>query len=239
MTLAVLQTAEQARDARLQMRHRGVSRLPPAWLDPLLELAGADWLRWGDGRKSWDVWKSADFLQANLPPESPVLDLGAYRSEILPVLHRLGFTRLHGIDLNPAVRRGPHRDAVQYSVEDFYRTSFPADSFAAVTSISAIEHGLDLPRLLGEVSRILRPGGYFLCSTDYWPEKIETNGIKIFDMSWTIFSADEISVLIDSIRPLGLVPVGPLEFGAVAPVVRHAGRAYTFAWLALQKKPSP
>jgi SAM-dependent methyltransferase len=176
------------------------------------------------------------FLQDNVARDARVLDFGAYRSEILPVLHRMGFTDLHGIDLNVAVSRQLYRDRISYAVADFYHAPFADASCAAITSISAIEHGLDIPRLFKEVSRVLCAGGYFLCSTDYWPAKVATSSVKIFGMSWTIFSEEELRGVIDVARANGLWPVGPLCFSAATPVVHHAGNDYTFAWFALRKR---
>ncbi|QJX00480.1 hypothetical protein FTUN_8110 [Frigoriglobus tundricola] len=237
MSLAVLQSDEQIRESRRQMRARRVSQLKhsPAWARALLRRLGFSMQEWADDRKSWDVWKTALFLESALDRSAPVLDLGAWHSEILPVLHCMNFSDLHGMDLNPAVLHGPYSDAIRYRVGDFYRAPYPDEAFAAVTAISAIEHGLDLPRLLAEVSRILRPGGVFIASTDYWPEKIDTTGLSIFSMSWTIFSAAELEHLIASVRELHLEPVGPLAFDATRPTVHYMEREYTFAWFALQK----
>lgn len=235
MALEVLKSAADNADARRDMISRDASMVS----HPVVETVRR-WLRlppsaMGDRRKSWDVWKTARFLEDRLPRDAPIVDFGAYQSEILPVLHRLGFRKLTGIDLNPRVTTQPFRDAIDYRVADFYKTPFDSDSVAAVTSISALEHGLDLDRLLQEVARILRPGGYFVASTDYWPRKIDTSSIVMFGMSWTIFSAEEIERFLDRARSLGLQPVGAVDASAVEPVIHHAGKSYTFAWLALQK----
>ena len=40
-----------------------------------------------------------------------------------------------------------------------------------------IEHGVDVHAYLKEMSRLLKPDGYILTSTDYWHEPIDTKGL--------------------------------------------------------------
>lgn len=191
----------------------------------------------GDPLKSWDVLRTLEFIEARLPRTAPLLDVGAYGSEILCSLHRLGFQRLCGIDLNPGVLRMPHAGAIRYVVGDLLATPFPVGTFMTVTAISVIEHGFDRERLLSEVSRLLEPGGFFLASTDYWASKVDTSGKDVFGMPWTIFSRDELQQLIDCAAGYQLYPVGPLQFECDDQVICWNDRAYTFAWVALQKDP--
>jgi SAM-dependent methyltransferase len=189
----------------------------------------------GDRLKSWDILTSATFLLDRLPREAPVLDIGAYASEILCSLHRLGFTSLSGVDLNPGIREMPYPNAIRYEVGNFLQPRFEGNSFDAVTAISVIEHGLDAPRLLREISRLLRPGGYFIASFDYWPEKIDTDGVKIFETDWTIFSKEEVLDFVRIASRYGLAPVGDIALEAGDQVINWGGRKYTFAWIALMK----
>jgi len=115
------------------------------------------------------------------------------------------------------------------------RTLFGDKSFDAVTAISVIEHGYDPQRLIPEIARLLRPGGYFLASFDYWPEKIDTTGTRIFGMEWTIFSREEVLGFLSKAREYGLTPVGDLALDAGDKVIRWGGKEYTFGWLALRK----
>lgn len=189
----------------------------------------------GDPRKSWDVLATATFLEERLPKDAPIVDFGAYRSEITALLCRMGYTVLHGVDLNPKVVRGPYPGRIHYTVADYRATSFASGSFAAVTAISAIEHGHSVDRVLAEAARLLAPGGFFVGSTDYWPEKVDTAGVRIFDMDWTVFSASELTGLLDGARRHGLEPAGDVDLTAGDPVIEHLGRRYTFAWFALRK----
>jgi SAM-dependent methyltransferase len=235
MTLAVLQSFDEIRQARHCLRTRGLSRLPPPWIERLLRWARLGRFLHGAFIKSWDVWKTAMFLEKELARDAAVVDLGAYQSEILAILHRLGFTQLHGVDRDARLPRQALHESIRYTVADFYATPLAAGSFAAVTAISAIEHGLDLQRLFAEVSRLLRPGGFFLASTDYWPDKIDTADNRMFGLSWTIFSAAELRAVLATAQTHGLEPVGPLEYAAAEPVIHYANRDYTFAWFALKK----
>ncbi len=232
----MLQSADDNLEARRVLERRGLSMIRTDWLGRLGRLVGIDSMSIGDRRKSWDVLKTAEFLESRLPKDAAIVDFGAFHSETTGVLSRMGFTNLHGVDLNPAVVRGPYPGRIRYTVGDFLATTFAPRSFAAVTAISAIEHGHAIDPLLSEVARLLAPGGYFVASTDYWPEKIDTAGIEIFRMDWTIFSAAELGGLFDRAQARGLVPVGALDYGSSSPVIEFAGRHYTFAWFALQKQ---
>lgn len=236
MSGEVLRSREDVSLARARMEERGISCLG-------LEVGRAGWWqrlagkapRLGDAVKSWDVLKTAELIEARFPRDARILDLGAYCSEILCVLHKLGFRHLTGIDLNPAVRAMPFGDRIRYEVGDFLRTPFSDRSFDVITSISVIEHGFDGPRLLAEISRLLAPGGCFIASFDYWPEKIDTRDTRFFGMDWRIFSRDEVRAFVGEAARYGLVPLGPLALDSSERTVSAAGRHYTFGWLALGK----
>ena len=135
-----------------------------------------------------------------------MLDIGSVASAVLPCLHSLGYRKLTGIDLDERVRAMFHADEIEYAVEDLTQTTRPDGSLAAITAVSVIEHGVDDDALLAEISRLLRPGGLFIFSTDYWPEKVDTDGMLLFGLPWRIFSAEEIEALVDRARGFGLSP---------------------------------
>lgn len=209
--------------------------IPTSWLGRLGRQLKVNAVSIGDVRKSWDVLMTARFVEDRLAKDDAVVDFGAFRSEITGILHRMGYTNLHGIDLNPRLPGGPYPDRIRYVIGDFLDTRYAAGTFSAVTSISAIEHGHSVDRLLAEVSRVLKPGGYWVGSTDYWPDKIDTSGIEIFGMDWTIFSAAEMADLFKRAAARGLTPAGPADYTAPSPIIEFAGKRYTFAWFALQK----
>lgn len=182
--------------------------------------------------KTWDVERAADAFSARLDPADPVLDMGCFACEMLPVLKRLGFSELYGIDLNPAVAQMPYADTIHYTVGDMLATPWPDGHFAGVSAISVIEHGVGDEQLCREVSRLLRPGGIFIFTTDYWPQKVPT-AQRIFDLDWRIFDAAEIEALTRTARAHGLHPVSdptPALRAPRSPAVHFDGKDYTFLY---------
>lgn len=235
MSLEVLRDKSEIDRARLELYRRGLSCTGSLWQRILRKLGIAKGIEVGDKVKSWDVLKTANFVEKNILKDAPILDIGAYASEILCVLHRLSYSRLTGVDLNPELKLMPYANAIPYEVADFMHTPFEKESFEVITAISVIEHAFDSQSLLREVSRLLRPGGYFIASFDYWPEKIDTSGQRIFDLDWLIFSREDVADFVTRSQAYGLKPVGALEYTATKPVVHFEGKDYTFAWLALAK----
>ncbi len=232
---SVLKFKSEIRSARDDMRRSGVSCLTP-WIRKYLNTLGFfSGVTLGDILKSWDVLKTSNFIRDHLSLETPVMDIGAYSSEILPVLHRMKYSNLTGVDLNPRIKEMPFASTIRYEIANFMATSFSDASFGAITAISVIEHGFQSERLLREISRLLRRGGYFIASFDYWPEKVDTTGINIFDMDWRIFSKTEVLAFIKEARGYGLFPCGETDLDAVEKVIHWGGKDYTFAWLALRK----
>jgi SAM-dependent methyltransferase len=234
---SVLKFKSDIKSARHEMRRSGISCLTPWILRRLRVLGLLGGVTVGDAIKSWDVINTANFIRDRLPRETPVLDVGAYASEILSVLHRMKYSNLAGVDLNPRIKEMPFANRIRYEVADFMATPFPDGSFGAITAISVIEHGFQSERLLREISRLLRPGGYFIASFDYWPEKVDTTGVDIFGMDWRIFSKAEVLAFIEEARLYGLSPRGDIDLEAEDKVIHWEGKDYTFAWLALRKSP--
>jgi SAM-dependent methyltransferase len=235
MSLKILPSMASVDAARQAMVAMGASAIESPTRQRLRRFGLNRSIALGDHLKSWDMLETIRFLQAHVAPDQPILDIGAYASEITVSLDRVGYTRLSGVDLNRRIRRMPHADRIDYRVSDFMDTPFDDESFRAITAISVIEHGLDRTALLGEVARLLQPGGWFVASFDYWGDKIDTAGITIFDMSWTIFSQAEVEAFLAEAATFGLHPAGALDFTATERPVHYMERDYSFGWLALQK----
>lgn len=233
--LKVLQSTSQIAAARHAMKRRGWSVLEHPVARTLRRIGVGHGLPVGDVIKSWDVEQTLDFIAAHLSREAPILDLGAYCSEVPVALARMGYQAVCGVDLNPALGTMPHADRVRYEVSNFMATPYEDACFGAITATSVIEHGYQPERLFAEVARLLRSGGYFLASFDYWPEKIDTGTTTFFGMSWLIFSRQDVEELLRIAASHGLRPVGELKMDAQERAVHCIGYDYTFAWLALRK----
>ena len=238
MSVDVLQNKAQIDQARAVLLERRLSG-SESWLRHVARQLGIDrTVKVGDEIKSWDVLKTAMFIEHHVKRDEPILDIGTYASEIHCIFHRMGYTHLTGVDLNPDIGLMPYADIIRYVKSDFMHTPFEDGSFAAITSISVIEHGFNAPALLAEMSRLLRPGGYFIASFDYWPEKINTSDTPFFGMDWKIFSKAEVLAFVQGASAYGFVPCGELHLDASEKPISCANRDYTFGWLALQKQPN-
>lgn len=234
--LEVLQSQAQALQARRELQRAGHSALEPGWSRALRRWNLAPGLPVGDVIKSWDVARTLQLLDERVPRNAPILDLGAFCSEVPVALARMGYTAVHGIDLNPEVRKMPSAGKVRYDVGDFVSTDYAEASFDAITAISVIEHGYQPHRLFGEVGRLLRPGGFFVASFDYWPQKIDTETTTFFGLSWRIFSLQEVHEMLAVASGYGLRPLGALRSEASRADIHCAGFDYTFAWIVLVKQ---
>jgi SAM-dependent methyltransferase len=242
LDFAVLQDRAEIEAARSELERRGLlGRL--SWIDKvrgalLRGLRRTDFRALGrpDPLKSWDVRRAVGAIETSIDPSEAILDVGSLASAIPPALSSLGYGSLHGIDLDERVLDIYAGAGTEYVVGDLTATGWPDGSFAAITAISVIEHGVSHEALFAEVSRLLRPGGMFLFSTDYWPDKIDTSNTPLFGLPWTIFSAPEIEGLLQIARGYGLAPMSdpaPQLYEVRERPIRFADREYTFLYGAL------
>lgn len=235
MTMDVLQDKLQINNARQELLNRGASLVESHLQSVMRKLRLVRGVQMGDVLKSWDVLATIKFLEKHVGKDEPILDIGCYASEVIVALHKIGFSNLTGADLNPNLQKMPYQDSIRYEVTNFMHTKFEDASFKAITSISVIEHNFDGQALLKEMSRLLRPGGYFIASFDYWPEKIDTTGTQFFGMDWKIFSKEEVDNFVTEAAAYGLSPVGGMKYDSKDKPIDCAGKQYTFGWLVLRK----
>jgi SAM-dependent methyltransferase len=234
--MQVLQEKMQISKARQELIGKNLSFICSPLTAFLRRFGIIDGVTVGDKVKSWDVLTTLNFIEKQLEKNAPILDIGCYASEVITALHKLGYSNLTGVDLNPGLQKMPYSDVIRYEIGNFMYTKFEDASFQAITSISVIEHGFEEQPLLREMSRLLKPGGYFIASFDYWPDKIDTTGVKIFGMDWKIFSEQEILTFVSHAANYGLFPVGEMISSSRKKVINCAERQYTFAWLSLKKE---
>jgi SAM-dependent methyltransferase len=233
MSVEILLTKSQIEDARAELRRRSLHFVTPRRERALRKLHLLGGVSVGDLRKSWDVLKTAQFIEKNVPRGACILDIGACGSESLCIFSRLGYSKLVGIDLDSRILHMPRPS--RHVIGDFMTLPFQKDTFEAVSAISAIEHGFHPEALLAELRRVIKPGGYFVASTDYWPDKVNTDGIKAYGMSWLIFSRAELMKFVEQAAEFGFSPVGTIHSDSREKTIDWMNREYTFAWLALQK----
>jgi SAM-dependent methyltransferase len=215
--------------------------------------------------KSWDTYKMIKMISST-NRESFVLDVGCYESPILPMLKRLGFINLYGCDLvlkssdcNPNFTNNNnnnnssfkyHEDyepiakmysdkSYKLSIRDIEDTNYSDQMFDYVTSLSVIEHGVNIERYFREMSRIIKSNGYLLTSTDYWPDKLVNNKTVLSKRTPdNIFSREEIENLVEIADKNGLKLIEPIDFEYKDKVVRwnSIGLDFTFIFFAMRKE---
>jgi SAM-dependent methyltransferase len=124
------------------------------------------------------VLEKAEVLRS----DAPVLDIGCGRGEWLELLGQHG-CNARGIDLSEkfvfdCVQKG--LDVVHMEACEFLRSQ-PAETYSAVTSFHLVEH---LPfallrELIGEIHRVLRPGGIMILETPN-PENISVGAYMFY-----------------------------------------------------------
>jgi SAM-dependent methyltransferase len=233
LEFAVLAEQSQIASTARDLRERGL--IDPAPRVSAVQRTVRRLLRQPDPElvlKTWDVQRSVQALTARLDPTEAILDMGCFACDMLPALKRLGCSNLSGIDLNPAVMQMPYAESIDYRVGDLLSTPWPDGHFAGISAISVIEHGVPDEELCREVNRLLRPGGIFVFTTDYWPQKITTTE-RMFDLDWRIFDAREIEALVSVARAHNLHPVSDpsnVIRDARTAAIHFAGKDYTFLY---------
>ena len=209
--------------------------------------------------KSWDTYKMIKII-SGAKRESFVLDVGCYESPILPMLKRLGFFNLYGCDLVLTSDSNSkltdmssfvyHEDykpiaemyndkSYQLSIRNLEDTNYSDQMFDYVTSLSVIEHGINIEKYFREMSRIIKNNGYLLTSTDYWPDKLVNNkNVLSKGTPDNIFSRDEIENLVAIAEKSGLKLIEPIDFEYKDKVVRwnSIGLDFTFIFFAMRKE---
>ncbi len=211
-----------------------------------------------DTIKAWDTYKIIEIIN-NADRESFILDVGCNDSPILPMLKRLGFRNLYGCDLvlRPKYKYNFMNTAyslykreykpivdmlddksLKFSIQNLEATDYRDNTFDFVSSLSVIEHGVDIQKYFEEMSRILKKGGLLLTSTDYWPEKtVNTKYVLSKGTPDKIFDRNEIEAAVMIAKKYGLQLIEPIDYSYVDKVVHWSktGLDYTFIFFAMKK----
>ena len=240
--IRTLQSNEEIVSARDCLRERGLDfseagskRIWDAMYSLRFRATAPPW----EMMKSWDVANVLAIAEQRIPQHNaPILDLGCYNSAILWVLHRRGFGPLFGCDLNPLCRWMPYWNHIRYDTADLTHTSYPDHLYALISCLSVIEHGVPVDALVSEVTRLLKPGGIFVFTTDYdatgdshrvAPES------RPFGLDWKIYSRPGLWEIIAKFQRAGLSLLEPddVDDHHEARPIAWEGQSYTFVMVAL------
>ena len=123
-------------------------------------------------KNAWVVESLRQSCPDLLSGRGSLLDVGCGGGFLSLELARQGVTTI-GLDFSEstleAARQRARQDAPQaplsYVHGDAYALPFAADSFTAVTCMDFLEHVSEPQRVIAEISRVLKPGGYFYFHT--------------------------------------------------------------------------
>ena len=142
-----------------------------------------DWAASGKDRGMEERhWHTAKHVLARMPVEAgdTVLDLGCgsgYAGRALVDPADAG--RAYGIDASPAMvenaRSYTDDPDVAFLVGDFEHLPFESNSVDHCFSMEAFYYAADPHAVLGEVKRVLRPGGTFHCAVNYYEENVHSH----------------------------------------------------------------
>jgi SAM-dependent methyltransferase len=209
-----------------------------------------------DSSKYWDNVLALEAIEGmGIGPSEPIVDLGCRSGIILTWLDSCGYRCLYGCDLRlpvPPLRAAArtrhwgtlwagvraavrHRKRLRRSPVE--QTGFATGVFSAATCMSVVEHGVNIPAFFAECSRLLRPRGLLVLSTDYWPTPIDVAGLTRFASAGPdrIFDRDGVLALCEEARRNDLFLANPINLDADDRVIEADGFQFTFLALAFRR----
>jgi SAM-dependent methyltransferase len=187
--------------------------------------------------KNWDSLAALDLILKCTGKDARIFDAGGeLYSMILPWLYLYGYTNLSAGNLvfRKTIKKGP----IVYHHADITRTGSAPAVYDAITCLSVIEHGVDLRSYFSEMSRILKPGGVLITSTDYFDITVDARGQTAYGVPIHIFNREEIAEALALAAQFGLKPTGPMDLRAEQKVVKWRKQYdlnYTFIIFSLRK----
>lgn len=190
-----------------------------------------------DPPKNWDTLAALSAILNRTDPTACILDAGAEMySTILPWLSLYGYQHLYGINLifDQPVKRGN----IVYEYGDLTQTQYKSNYFDAIACLSVIEHGVDVRAYFQEMSRLLKPGGILVTSTDYYDHPIDTGTQMAFGVPLRIFSRGDLQNLLQVATQFDFELTSPLKLESTEKAVTWKAHSleYTFVIFTLQRK---
>lgn len=185
----------------------------------------------GISAKNFDICNIVPLLT-----DGDILDMGSSGGSCIlenAVLRKLTGRKI-GIDLEYTETTKSPIPEIELIKADLMSTPFEAGTFSFITCLSVIEHQVDFDKLAKECARLLKPGGKLFITFDYWPEKVNTTGLKLYDLEWSILSRDEAMALINACERIGLKISSTVDWTVMDAVINpeycspFTGIRYTF-----------
>ena len=203
-------------------------------------------------QKNWDLFCFLKTIEQNIEKTMNILDVGATGSPVLEALLSRGYSNLYGIDLRIGLREkftrifmnAVHRrdlriltgySPIKLKQGDLCHSGYPDNWFSAITSLSVVEHGVQLELYFKEMYRILKPGGILLTSTDFWSTKLETGNLMVCGAPMKIFTPAEIKQALLIAFENGFKAFNISIPECLKPCVSFNGINYTFMLFVLEK----
>ncbi|MBC7430415.1 MAG: methyltransferase domain-containing protein [Bacteriovorax sp.] len=207
--IEVLKSKEQIREARAELKEAGVDSSTKFARRVYQALY---WLRFRKPaeqvavNKSWDVLTILKTIQKMKPDKNTAIyDMGSYNCEIPLALWWSGYRNIMAADFNPIGRAiNWYGNKIQFRQENFYKSTVASQSLDVITALSVIEHGFEQVNFFKVCHGLLKPDGLVLITTDFHAEKIKIDpNFKIFNLSYMIFSNEEILKLVEEAKSNG------------------------------------
>lgn len=183
-----------------------------------------------DGAKNWDHFLAFESILKNVDQAETVLDAGGYFGTFTPWLVDFGYSNV--VVMNKEFKDEVAEGGVKKIKGDITKTILGTASVGAMTCMSVIEHGVDHDKFLDESYRIIKPGGRLILSTDYWPDKINTEEKHddLYGCPVVIYSAAEIRGFVEKACKRGFRPSSIPCYAAADRCVNweRMGLQYTF-----------
>lgn len=194
-----------------------------------------------DAQKNWDTLKCLHFALSHKTLNLPILDVGSSRSVINRWMYMMGFQNLYACDLLSKSPEYFEPYDIHFSVQNLTKTSYKTSFFNTITSISVIEHNIDLDAYLKEMARLLRPGGLLLTSTDYWSEPVDCAGIFPYGPDggeMKVFDPNGLREFARLGEEHGFKLTAPLELETNERAIHweRVDRHYTFMFVAMRRR---
>ncbi len=190
-----------------------------------------------DTPKNWDMLIAIQEILDRHSKSAVILDAGGeLYSRMAQNLFLFGFRNIFVGNL--VFSKPFNLGSIRYEPCDITKSRFKNGFFDAITCLSVIEHGVEWSQFFKEMSRVIKPGGTLIISTDFFCDKVDTEGLSAYDSDVLIFDTNEIKKLVRVASSHDLELASNLDMECKERVVTWSrlGLSYTFIILIFIRK---